>query len=693
MNSAGQTHEDVFHSRGYTTDLNERYTRGCADVWKRAIHELTKEMEFIDGSEWAKRYRRMGKGSNFSRWNPELNPFLKEIGETISSPKKEHGVVVVGKAVQMGATEVLLNEILRRIHISPGNILMYMEKEDKVKNMINTRFDVAIKQKPFREATVSKDGLHRSFVDGSLYCYGSNSPSGMSSFEAPLVIADEVVRYPDDIGGEGDFLQLAKGRITTFGDRGKIVMVSSFVSKRGRGRNFWNYFVMGDQREYMCPCWECGTYYLWAIEHLEYHTEKNAFGMKCPHCGGYTHDGDERVEATLDGKWFATTERSAEDVTSYRINGLVANKDFKDKGWHTMHNNHRKALGNEIPIQGFYNVQLGLPYEEGEIITPSSGEIPLKMNDISYSHVDDNGQKTYDIPPDPPVDDLLFLTMGVDCHKSNLEWEIKGWAQGYTSYSLDRGRIDFSPRQTSDCIDALRYIMHQRYGGIYRVWLCAIDSGYESRHVYEIAKAFPDYVAARTGVTGCMVPIKGHSAPYNDVLIKNVPGDPVGKGKNVRRRKGTYIMLGTDFAKRELYNALNMDYEKEFNGKAYCPYTYPDEYYKELTAETMVTNPKGNVIFEIPKRASIRNEALDLHVYNRACVDILGYPWDKKSKKIKALLADNRRNMRDVFGKKPPPTTEDETERSVKPPMEVSHRMLERKRKLEERKAQRRRQK
>ena len=108
---------------------------------------------------------------------------------------------------------------------------------------------------------------------------------------------------------------------------------------------------------------------------------------------------------------------------------------FKDKDWRTMHNNHRQALEGKIPIQGFYNVQLGLPYEEGEIITPSSADIPLKMNDVSYAHLDDNGIRTYAIPP---VDDLLFLTMAVDCHKSYLEWEIKGWTQGYASYSVDR---------------------------------------------------------------------------------------------------------------------------------------------------------------------------------------------------------------------------------------------------------------
>ena len=109
--------------------------------------------------------------------------------------------------------------------------------------------------------------------------------------------------------------------------------------------------------------------------------------------------------------------------------------------------------------------------------------------------------------------------MAVDCHKSYLEWEIKGWTQGYASHSVDRGRIEAGVRQTSDCIDALRGIMHQRYGGIYRVWLCAIDSGYESQHVYEIAQAFPDYVSARTGTAGSVVPVRGSSAKYNTKLI------------------------------------------------------------------------------------------------------------------------------------------------------------------------------
>ena len=678
-------HITLFNNRGYSVDINERYTRTCSGVFTRAIADLTGDIEYVDGAEWARKHRRMGRGSNYSRWDPALNPFLKEIGEVISSPAKEHGVVVIGKAVQMGATEVLINEVLRRIHIEPTNILFYMENEDKVKNMVRNRFDVAIKQKPFREGSVTKNGLHRDFVDGSLYCFGSNSPSGMSSFEAQLVMGDEVVRYPDDIGGEGDFLQLAKGRVTTFGSRSKIVLASSFVSKLGRGRMFYNYYKLGDQRQYMCPCYHCGKFYLWSIELLKWVVDENGYGMQCPHCHKHTMDGDQRVECTLNGEWFSTEERSMDDVTSFRINGLVANRNFKDKEWFTMATNHERAIQGKIPIQTFYNVQLGLPYEDGEIVTPSNEEIPLKMNDVYWLHRDSEGDRLYEIPP---VDDILFLTMGVDVGSKKLDWEIKAWAPGYSCYSIDRGRIDHSVRNTQDCVDALRLIMHRRYGGIFRVWLCAIDSGYDTSYVYELCRAFPTYIKARQGVMGCMVPIKGSSTVYNEKLIKSMPGDVVKNtsSKRVRKREGVYVVLGTDYAKRELYNTLNKNYQEEFEGKVYCPTDYPAEYYGELVAETMETDKQGRPVFKVHGR-STKNEALDLHVYNRACLDLLGYPFDKDGKKIRGMLEDNTRNMDKHFNRPAQKAPEDVKEK--KAVNKVSEKMLERKRVRDERKKQR----
>ena len=57
---------------------------------------------------------------------------------------------------------------------------------------------------------------------------GANSPAGLASRPIRILLCDEVDRYPDSAGTEGDPVQLAEKRTITFWNRKKI-----FVSTPG----------------------------------------------------------------------------------------------------------------------------------------------------------------------------------------------------------------------------------------------------------------------------------------------------------------------------------------------------------------------------------------------------------------------------------------------------------------------------
>ena len=79
--------------------------------------------------------------------------------------------------------------------------------------------------------------------------------------------------------------------------------------------------------------------------------------------------------------------------------------------------------------------------------------------------------------------------------------------------------------------------------------------------------------------------------------------------------------VGTDTAKTVIYGRLKV----ENPGPGYChfPDHYPDEYFKQLTAEELVTRYVRGVTKRVWKKKRPRNEALDLRVYNLAALNIL----------------------------------------------------------------------
>jgi phage terminase large subunit GpA-like protein len=80
--------------------------------------------------------------------------------------------------------------------------------------------------------------------------------------------------------------------------------------------------------------------------------------------------------------------------------------------------------------------------------------------------------------------------------------------------------------------------------------------------------------------------------------------------------------IGTDTAKEMIYSRLKI----ETIGSGYChfPANRDDEYFKQLTAEKLVTRyHKGYPVRKWEKPAGRRNEALDCRVYALAALGIL----------------------------------------------------------------------
>jgi phage terminase large subunit GpA-like protein len=256
-------------------------------------------------------------------------------------------------------------------------------------------------------------------------------------------------------------------------------------------------------------------------------------------------------------------------------------------------------------LRTFTNTVLGKTYEEpGE--APEWKRLYLRREPYTIGTV--------------PVG-VAFLTCGVDIQKDRIELEVVGWGLKKESWSIE---YQVLPGNTSeDAVwEALEEALGRTFpgeeGGNYSIRMTAIDSGFQTQSVYNFCRKFaPNRVVA----------VKGND---NLSVIVGLPRivDAKLKGRIVHRRAAKVWNIGVSILKSELYGWLNMDppvgEEKMPGGFCHFP-EYDEEYFKQLTAEKVVTkrNRKGYTAQEWVKERE-RNEALDARIYARAAASLAG---------------------------------------------------------------------
>lgn len=646
-----ETVERIRNTRGLSQELSSVISFNTRNLIVERLRLLIRERELLSGSAWADRYRVMPVGSRYRRWSTARTIYLKEIADNASSNDYFCQEIIIAKAAQIGGSELALNEILRRMHNDPCAILLYMENDDKVKEWLLKRFDPAVMQPPFHGRGIRNQGQLREFPGGSLVAHGVGSGAALSSTTARLVVGDEAARYPLSISGEGDFLSLASGRAATFGTLKKILIISTPLDTLEGEGTFVTWHKGGDDRRYHCPCPHCGHEWEWTVEDLRRVGDDAV--MVCPECGGITEDGDERTEAVLNGKWVPSKEAEVPWRISYVLSGLIAPSTWRP--WAQIMEQHRNAIEGKASLQAFYNTVLGLPFDEPEARVPSKDKVAKRLKG------EEDGTAQYRAGHIP--DGVSILTLAIDVQGAYLDYEVKGWGKGMENWSIERKQIDIDIlRSPGAAVAAIKLLFAKTWrnadGVEFRLWAGAIDSGFRYEVVCNMTEAFPKPVleASRWRIPrGSLMPTRGANVAITDRLIQNVPG-----GRTARGQKKSYRhwRLGTDVAKRELYQILN-NKDVPMHSRPHAPIDYPDSHFEELVAEQIIARPnpqtkKVQMVFHLPPGR--RNEALDLHVMNRFVVTALNCDewtpeqWDRmtpKAEKTPSRLSDKMAKRRE----------------------------------------------
>ena len=549
-------------------------------------------------SQWADQFRQLSSEASAEpgKWNTDRAPYQRDIMDALADPTVE--AVVIMSSAQIGKTEIVNNVVGYHIHLDPAPILLLQPTLEMAEAWSKDRFAPMLRDTRVLHGLVrdprSRDSgntlLHKRFPGGHITMAGANSPASLASRPIRLVLCDEVDRYPISAGTEGDPVSLAKKRSTTFWNR-KLLLTSTPTIK-GASR-IESAFEQSDQRRFNVPCPHCAEMQVLKWQQVRWNTdpEKEGDEKHLPATAVYVCEVNGCIITDADkpgmlnaGRWLA--EAPFNGTAGFHINELYS-------PWVTFAQMVAEFLkAKKLPetLKTWVNTSLGETWEEaGETVDA----------DILLQRKESWGAEA--------PEDVVVVTAGVDVQGDRLEVEIKGWAAGEESWSLDYKQLFGDPAQSAvwqELDELLLRPVKSKTGLQLNVACTCIDSGgHHTQAVYEYCR-----LRAVRGIFA----IKGMSQA----------GKPlVGRPSRNNRHKLRFYPLGVDTAKEVIYSRLRIS--EPGPGYYHFPLERDREYFLQLTGEKQVTRfTKGTPKREWVKLRS-RNEALDCNVYALAALKLL----------------------------------------------------------------------
>lgn len=503
-----------------------------------------------------------------------------------------HTVVMMSSS-QVGKTECLLNVIGYYIDQDPAPMLLMQPTLEMAEAFSKDRLAPMLRDTPCLQDKVAdaraRDSgntlLHKTFSGGHWTGVGANSPASLAMRPVRITLCDEVDRYPASAGAEGDPVNLARKRSTTFWNR-KLILTSTPTVK-GASR-IEAAFEASDQRRFFVPCPDCGDAQVLTWSNVRWddgHPETALYF--CGACGAGWSDPKRHAAVRL-GEWRASAPFRG--VAGFHLNELYSS-------WVRLADTVGAFLeAKRLPdlLRVWVNTALGETWEEhGEKLDDAG---LMARREVFPQR---GGEQV--VPAAASV-----LTAGVDVQDNRIELEVVAWGASEECWSLEYHVLHGDPSTETlwQDLDALLVKARPHELGVdtYIRGVCVDTGGHHTQAAYRFCRER----YRRATQDGGRQYVFG---------VKGVAGRrPVWPEKTSRRQGGLVLYgIGVDTAKETVTDRLRI----ETPGPGFChfPIGRGPEYFDQLTAEQLVTKyHKGFPKREWVKRKP-RNEAFDCRVY------------------------------------------------------------------------------
>ena len=582
----------------------------------KATYELFRPPRRRTVSQWADENRILvsDSSSEAGRWRTDRAPYQREIMDAFTDPKIYE--IDVMASAQVGKSEIQLNMIGEAVDEDPGPMMYVQPTKEMAEDYSKRRIAPMISACPtLREkfyAAKGKDSNNtismKLFPGGSLAIIGANSPTDLASKPIRYLLCDEIDRFPDSAGTEGDPIALAERRTETFRHNRKIVKCSTPTIK-GKSK-IEKAFMKGTQEEWRTECPQCKSFSFIRFDDIRFDREefRDEDGKKdwivtnarwrCPVC---QREIPEAEAKRLPAKWFARNPKAlANGIRSFRLSAFMSPwSDWRDIALSFLH-----AKDDPQLLQVFHNTMLGESWELRE-----SNSEPQQLYGRREHY---NAQ----VPTG-----VLVMTMGVDTQDNRLEYEIVGWDRDEQSWGIQRGIIPGRP-DAPGVWEEIDNLLEQEWemanGMTLRISATFVDSGgHFTSDVYR--------QCARREMRRVFA-------------IKGEPGDGKAYVRLMKKEKdapkGTRFMIAVDSGKEAILYGAGV----EEPGARFMHFPVGDdrgydlEFFRGLLSEKqMLVRRRGQNVITWEKIHE-RNEPLDCRNYARAAYKFFHWDFTKVEK-------------------------------------------------------------
>lgn len=588
------------------------------ELWQYISKNGLKPLPKTSVSNWADNHRMLSSGISAEpgKWKTSRAPYQKDIMNAFTEPGIHR--VVVKSSSQIGKSDMMNNVIGRFAHLDPCAIMMIQPTIDMAQDYSKTRIapmirDTKVLNNLFYDVK-SRDAnntiLSKVFPGGRLIMCGANSPAGLASRPIRILLADEVDRFPDSAGTEGDPVDLAAKRMTTFWN--SCMGLFSTPTNEGSSRIDEEYLA-GTQEEWQHKCPNCGEYHL--LRHIDmtvdYKEIKTPSGKKtvivndvkwrCPHCG--FSFSEKEMKQTPQKYISRNADALKNGIRSFFVNGFTS----PWMTWSKIMREWLEAKGDPEREKVIMNTVFGESYKQKGAFEDE--QIFLRRRE-SYGAELPNG--------------VLLLTAAIDTQDNRLEYEVVGWGKEEECWGIRKGIVLGAPNQDrtwKEIDNILDKTYHFADGKGLKVVRTFIDSGgHYTSDVYNYCQK--NFHKQRFA-------IKGRGGPGIPLIYK------IAKANNA---KAPLILLGVDDGKQQIMDRLSIDspgplyfhFPQDEGVKELSNRGYDDLYFKGIISEHKKVYKRNGVLREVWETTkNVRNEPLDLRNYNLACMKSLKPDWGK----------------------------------------------------------------
>ena len=375
-------------------------------------------------------------------YNPKRWPWIAEAVRIFNQPTTSR--MFMPWAIGCGKTLTLKLNAAYLMANRRASMAIYLDSQDKAKGFTLNELRPLFEQVGDIRTQMSADDNDKSgtlrFADGSLiHNRSASTEKHLQSLHVRYVLGSECWQWPNGA------IAMSLSRLKAAAFASKAIYESQPGNIEGQGAEFWKFYLMTDQREWMMSCPACSKTSAWSgdfvrfpdgakgIDGWDLEQVQNGTTYECPHCKARLEDNDEvrtiANEVERGAGFVATAKPEKAGYVGLHVNALASTS------WGSLAVDMIKAkevaeLGDITPRMLFKQQYLALPWsdETGSlVVSTESSDYAMKDEWSATCYIGPRGQ-IVDKDEAPPGS-VPFVTLAIDCQGDHFWVIVRRWSR------------------------------------------------------------------------------------------------------------------------------------------------------------------------------------------------------------------------------------------------------------------------